>query len=411
MRLLTGDETGVLKDVWIERNSARVFGDVLLQDRAQSVTALSWAGVTPTAVDAQRRLLVGRASGVVETWECQRASRTSSSKNGLDLSTDGANNEWTIVGSARGLPSAPVAVAGLPNSNAHVAFCRGGDICVTANGSAEAGSKARWTSVPTLKAVTKGKVQTSEVPEAAAAASTTNNGTKAKKSKKGSERAAADATDNAAAAEEEPSADLTEDIMKSRNWKQTGRKLSEHKVSCGTVDSAGLVALCGGMEHDACLLDLETGHLKWQAKNVHHDYLQLRQPVWVTAVSFLRPASGSTSLAKLPTFSANDTSAAASAAALWNDDSSSGGSGGDRGGTCFLAGTAFGQLRLYDARAASRRPVSECPKVSEFGVTAMSFLNDGYTVVVGDKGGGCNAWDCRTWQSTQTFGGSMGSVR
>jgi hypothetical protein len=55
--------------------------------------------------------------------------------------------------------------------------------------------------------------------------------------------------------------------------------------------------------------------------------------------------------------------------------------------------------------------VSACDNASEFGVTALCLLGDGHTAVVGDKGGGVRAWDCRTWRSTQTFSGPMGSVR
>lgn len=135
MRLLTGDETGLLKDVWLENNSARVLGDTVLQDRSTGVTALAWSTQGGTAAS---RFLVARQAGVVETWE--RASGSGVAAMGSAESGRG----WATVCVARGLPSAPVAIADLPQSHAHVTFCRGGEICITDAGGAEAGGRARW---------------------------------------------------------------------------------------------------------------------------------------------------------------------------------------------------------------------------------------------------------------------------
>ncbi len=149
---------------------------------------------------------------------------------------------WDTLTVARGLPSSPVAVFDLPSSGAHVSFCCGGEICITDTTSTTAGGRAKWTNKPSLK--------------------------------------------NASGKEET----VSQEIMRSRNWRDSGRNVSENHISCGAV-AAGLAAT-GGMEHDACLIDLETGTIRWQARNVKNDNLQLRRPVWVTALSFLDGPAG-----------------------------------------------------------------------------------------------------------------------
>ena len=336
MRIITGDETGLLKDVWLEDNTAGVLGGTLLQERSEGVTSMSWA---PPSSSGASRMVCSRVSGVVETWESDRAPGSGAAG-------------WRVVASARGLPSAPVAVCALPQlDGGHVAFCRGGDVCVTGPGSASAGDRGRFASVPTLKRAAKTRAEGGD-----------------------------------AAAGQQQADEVGEDVMRSRNWRATGRLLSEHKVSCGAVDAAGRVALAGGMEHDACLLDLATGAVTWQAKNVAQDHLQLRQPVWVSAAAFLRGGGGG--------------------------GSDGSGGGGDNGGSCFAVGTAFKQLRLYDARAETRRPVAQVQEVGDFGVTALALLADGTRAVVGDKGGGLHAWDLRRLNApVAKFAGNMGSVR
>lgn len=87
------------------------------------------------------------------------------------------------------------------------------------------------------------------------------------------------------------------------------------------------------MEHDVSLLDLEQGTFTWNAKNVRLTNLQLRRPIWPTALAFLPDAGG-------------------------------------QQGNKFVVGTAFKQMRLYDART-QRRPVSEVADVGEHGVTSI----------------------------------------
>jgi hypothetical protein len=56
-------------------------------------------------------------------------------------------------------------------------------------------------------------------------------------------------------------------------------------LSCMAV--AGTTLAAGGKERELGLWDVVTGQSVWEARNVPHDKLDLRQPVWVTAASFL----------------------------------------------------------------------------------------------------------------------------
>ena len=56
-------------------------------------------------------------------------------------------------------------------------------------------------------------------------------------------------------------------------------------LSCMALHKTILAA--GGKERELGLWDTETQQAVWEARNVPHDKLDLRQPVWVTAISFL----------------------------------------------------------------------------------------------------------------------------
>jgi hypothetical protein len=58
-------------------------------------------------------------------------------------------------------------------------------------------------------------------------------------------------------------------------------------LSAGASCHGGVVF--GGQENDLMLYDVNTFQATWQAKNVPHDKLSLRVPVWITAVDFLKP--------------------------------------------------------------------------------------------------------------------------
>ena len=56
-------------------------------------------------------------------------------------------------------------------------------------------------------------------------------------------------------------------------------------LSCMALQKTTLAA--GGKERELGLWDVETHKSIWEARNVAHDKLDLRQSVWVTAISFL----------------------------------------------------------------------------------------------------------------------------
>ncbi|KAH8069784.1 hypothetical protein JL721_5675 [Aureococcus anophagefferens] len=116
-------------------------------------------------------------------------------------------------------------------------------------------------------------------------------------------------------------------------------------VSAAAYDAASNRVLLGGKETELACVDLASGARVWRAKNVPHDKLDMRRPVFVGAAAFL-------------------------------------------GEHEFVVGTAYAELRFYDARA-SRRPVHE----------------------VAGATGDVRAYDARTRAMTRRFAGPSGSVR
>lgn len=58
-------------------------------------------------------------------------------------------------------------------------------------------------------------------------------------------------------------------------------------LSCMALHPEGVLA-AGGKERELGLWDVASGQCSWEAKNVPHDKLDLRLPVWVTACRFLQ---------------------------------------------------------------------------------------------------------------------------
>ena len=228
MRLITADETGLIKCVELEKNVVSILGQqpggaLPSQDRSQGVTSMCWAD--PGA--GESRFYAARASGVVETWEWSEAGRGFS--------------QAAVV---EGLPSRPVAIMPLPSAQAHVVCCEGGEICVSdAQDGGDAGNKGRWDTTPLSRA----------------------------------ERALAEKAKTASNYEK-----------RSKPMKAGG---SGELVCACVAEAAGVVAT-GGRERELARWDLATGESSWQAKNVKHDKYNLRQPVWVTACASLDPDAG-----------------------------------------------------------------------------------------------------------------------
>ena len=134
----------------------------------------------------------------------------------------------------------------------------------------------------------------------------------------------------------------------------------------------------GGRDNDLKLWDLNTAQCTWKAKNVAHDFLDLRQPVWISSLCSLEPVGA-------------------------------GGDGAGRGAQQIVAGTAHRQVRLYDARA-QKRPTHSVD-ADEHGVTTMAVAPDGREVVVADTAGLVRVLDLRKMKWGRRFEGPAGSVR
>lgn len=162
------------------------------------------------------------------------------------------------------------------------------------------------------------------------------------------------------------------------------------------VDGSGRRVAVGGRERETTILDVETGKQIWKAKNLPPDpQTLLQQPIWSTALQFLQQST---------------------AADVTGSDN------------LLAAGTAYKQLRIYDIRCDAggsdssfiprRRPVLKTPEGTlPNRITALCELRDGYSIAVGDAAGFISALDLRRFgdkRSSNEFGrfvGPGGSIR
>lgn len=151
-------------------------------------------------------------------------------------------------------------------------------------------------------------------------------------------------------------------------------------IIVGTRATSGPPALAaGGRENDLKLWDLNTTQCTWKAKNIPNDFLDLRQPVWISSLRSLEPE---------------------------------GVTGSDSGGTTahqIIAGTAYRQVRLYDTRA-QKRPTHSV-NADEHGITTMAVAPNTKEVVVADTAGLVRVLDLRKMEWGRRFYGPAGSVR
>ncbi|KIJ44106.1 hypothetical protein M422DRAFT_228749 [Sphaerobolus stellatus SS14] len=120
-------------------------------------------------------------------------------------------------------------------------------------------------------------------------------------------------------------------------------------------------------------MDLIEGEV-WRARNVANDFLNLRQPVHNTSLTFL-----STSGTKGP-------------------------------GHHILAGSRLGSVRRYDTRAA-RRPVADWKDIAKVGgVKTVQRGNREHEAFVSDHGSNLSALDLRTGRIMYTYSGLAGSI-
>eukprot|EP00188_Purpureofilum_apyrenoidigerum_P003902 Plantae.Rhodophyta-Purpureofilum_apyrenoidigerum.ctg4214.p1 GENE.Plantae.Rhodophyta-Purpureofilum_apyrenoidigerum.ctg4214~~Plantae.Rhodophyta-Purpureofilum_apyrenoidigerum.ctg4214.p1 ORF type:complete len:387 (+),score=61.38 Plantae.Rhodophyta-Purpureofilum_apyrenoidigerum.ctg4214:174-1334(+) len=142
------------------------------------------------------------------------------------------------------------------------------------------------------------------------------------------------------------------------------------------LSSAEPVFAVGGKEHEVELWDLETQKSVFCAKNVKADNLCLRQPVHNRAGAFIPGSSPS----------------------------------------IVCAGTAFGDLRIYDTRSGQRRPIKSFTTIQQkrngraCEVTCVCVTHDGQNIVVGNSEGDLLTFDVGTAKLGGAYRGHAGAV-
>ena len=124
----------------------------------------------------------------------------------------------------------------------------------------------------------------------------------------------------------------------------------------------------GGKENNLKIFDIERMEKPvFVAKNVRNDFLDLRQPVWVTAIDFI---------------------------------------GGEQ---CKVAvGTGHHKIQIYDTRK-QRRPIDEIVW-GDYPITSMALEPSGHDVIVGNTIGNMASIDLRKKQKSGNFKGIKGSI-
>lgn len=127
----------------------------------------------------------------------------------------------------------------------------------------------------------------------------------------------------------------------------------------------------GGKERDVSIWSLETQQAVFKAKNVTHDTLDMRVPVWVKDLQFL--------------------------------------SHGSSNGFRAVAGTGYRHVRIYDTNT-KRRPVQEIT-FGEYPVNALCVSPDETRVFVADTAGNLDILDLRTLKHLGRCTGPVGALR
>lgn len=180
---------------------------------------------------------------------------------------------------------------------------------------------------------------------------------------------------------------------KSKTISYTKGNFANNDIATALAMNADATCIAvSGRERETTLLDVETGDILWKAKNLKPDLQTLLQhPIWTSALDFV---------------------------------SSDGDGMQIQGSTNLLAaGTAYKQFRIYDVRASSgtaqqRRPIL-CTKegVLSHRVTALcqldSSVSSGYGYVIGDAAGDMHALDLRSLGkgTVGRYAGPGGSIR
>ncbi|TDH70038.1 hypothetical protein CCR75_000891 [Bremia lactucae] len=129
----------------------------------------------------------------------------------------------------------------------------------------------------------------------------------------------------------------------------------------------------GGKECDLKLWSLETEQVLFRAKNVTHDKLDMRVPVWIKDLRFLATP-------------------------------------GTSNGHRVLVGTGYRHVRIYDSNT-KRRPVQELHLPGENPIQSLCISSNEMQVFIGDTAGNLDVLDVRTLTSMGRCTGPVGSIR
>ena len=147
-------------------------------------------------------------------------------------------------------------------------------------------------------------------------------------------------------------------------------------VCAARYHASGVVAV-GGREHDVAVWDVERSVAVFQARNVANTMLDLRVPIWVSALAFLPEAGVAT--------------------------------GGPA--NVLAAATGYRHVRVYDVRS-GRRPVGSAD-IGEHPFTALepTACDGGRSILTGDASGAMRRIDVGTLRQIAGYDGAGGSVR
>jgi len=168
-------------------------------------------------------------------------------------------------------------------------------------------------------------------------------------------------------------------------------------ISAAALHGVEGVLAVGGREHDAEVWCVADGERLWAAKNLPDSKLDLRVPIWVTALAFLREntlldgvvvggsevcADGQTRLGPLSPF-------------------------------LLAVATGYRSLRLYDTKNPSRRPLRsiEGAGAGDYPLTALVLSPSGHHLVTGDTAGYLKRWDLPTLHPSGSFAGHVGAIK
>ncbi|RLN59459.1 hypothetical protein BBJ28_00005813 [Nothophytophthora sp. Chile5] len=283
MRVLVGDETGLLKSIELEKSEQRVISSrAQPQARARGIQRMCWYADESSVANFQRNVVVARADGVVESYEASHGKSLSAAR----------EPDWSLTTESEGNPK-----------------CVGLDVL------AQFGSVVRCSDAGDV-------VVQSTLPDAGKPASF-----------------------------------------------NVGDNVERMRVEPTQQKVIGV----GGKEHDLNLWSLETQQVLFKAKNVTHDKLDMRVPVWVKDFRFL---------------------------------STPGNSNGQR----VIVGTGYRHVRIYDSNT-KRRPVQQLDNFGEHPINSLCVSPDETRVYVGDTAGNLDILDLRTFKHMGRCTGPVGSIR